>query len=398
MNEEKQKKIRIHLINFINQELLNNKKNKKSNFMINSLTLKQLEEKNMQCKDFYIKEKDQIFHNIDNGWIIGLNIYINNIYNNNPFISSLTNLIKDDEIINDIKNKKGKNINHLNNINNNMETIIQKQSNKILYIQKEGNVGSPVDTSLLKKKELGDRKLKRTLCEYNSNKNPINCSELFLNKIDNTNENKVINNLNPGNVINKNLKISNQLINETLETEISRIIKVCHDDRYSNSFEHFPSDSKKSELSKEIKIAKMYAKKLKSYCRTLKRKNPLNHDDKFKKKRSEISTINCNNSLQIYENNKEKNKIKKYKKLLTINSKKNLEKNKEDHNQLEHLIPKKKIKSQRNLKLKIKTNSFLYTLKEKKKKKKNYITSSLNTNEFQTLEQRKNKKRLIKQK
>ena len=416
MNEEKQKKIRIHLINFINQELLNNKKNKKSNFMINSLTLKQLEEKNMQCKDFYIKEKDQIFHNIDNGWIIGLNIYINNIYNNNPFISSLTNLIKDDEIINDIKNKKGKNINHLNNINNNMETIIQKQSNKILYIQKEGNVGSPVDTSLLKKKELGDRKLKRTLCEYNSNKNPINCSELFLNKIDNTNENKVIkdpisnNNLNPGNDINKNLKISNQLINETLETEISRIIKVCHDDRYSNSFEHFPSDSKKSELSKEIKIAKMYAKKLKSYCRTLKRKNPLNHDDKFKKKRSEISTINCNNSLQIYENNsknknkdnllkkdennKEKNKIKKYKKLLTINSKKNLEKNKEDHNQLEHLIPKKKIKSQRNLKLKIKTNSFLYTLKEIEKEKKNYITSSLNTNEFQTLEQRKNKKRL----
>ena len=420
MNEEKQKKIRTQLINFMNKELIRNKKLKKSNFLINSMTLEQLEKKNMQCKDFYVKEKDKIYQNIDNGWIIGLNIYVNNLSNHNPFIYCLSNAIKDNYILNNIKNKTDIHINQINNINNNKETIIQKQSNKILFIQKEGNMGSPVDTSLLIKKELGDRKLKRKNHEFNSNKIPIHFSDRLLN-IDNIEkeiekdndkkkENNIINNIDIINDIDENIKLTKQLSNETLETEISRIIKICHDDRYTNSFEHFPSDSKISELSKEIKIAKMYAKKLKSYCRTLKRKNPLNHDDKFKKKRSEISTINCNNSLQIYENNsknknkdnllkkdennKEKNKIKKYKKLLTINSKKNLEKNKEDHNQLEHLIPKKKIKSQRNLKLKIKTNSFLYTLKEIEKEKKNYITSSLNTNEFQTLEQRKNKKRL----
>ena len=423
MNEEKQKKIRTHLINFMNKELQNNKKNKKSNFMINSLTLEQLEKKNMQCKDFYIEEKDQIFHNIDNGWIIGLNIYINNTFNNNPFIYSLSHLIKDDEIINDIKNKNGININQTNNINNNKETIIQKQSNKILYIQKEGNVGSPVDTSLLIKKELGDRKLKKTLYEYNSNKYPINRSDLFLDKNDNTNENEEKNefisnnNINITNDIDNNIKISNQLSNETLETEISRIIQVCHDDKYTNSFEHFPSDSKISELSKEIKIAKIYAKKLKSYCRTLKRKNPLNNDKSvLDKQRSKISKNNYDNynSIQIYENknqnqinkenlikkverNEEKcNKIKKYKKISTINLKKNLEKNKEDNNQLiniKHIRPIKKIKSQKNIKLRIKRNSFLKILKEIENEKRNNITSSSNNNKNTTLEEKTNKKR-----
>ena len=136
MSEQRQKKIRNHLINFMNQELLRNKKNKQSRFLINSMTLEQLEKKNMQCKDFYIKEKDQIYQNIDNGWIIGLNIYINNSFNNNPYIQSLSNLIRDNYLFNDITNKRGMNINQIENINNNKETIIQKQSNKILYIQK----------------------------------------------------------------------------------------------------------------------------------------------------------------------------------------------------------------------------------------------------------------------
>ena len=191
MNEEKQKKIRTKLINFMNQELIRNKKNKKSNFLINSMTLEELEKKNMQCKDFYIEEKDQIYQNIDNGWIIGLNIYINNSSNNNPFIYSLSNAIKNNYILNDIKNKNGFRINQIKNINNNKETIIQKQSNKILYIFKEGHMGSPVDTSLLIKKEVGDRKLKRINHEFNSNKMPINFSERFLNKDNKENENEI---------------------------------------------------------------------------------------------------------------------------------------------------------------------------------------------------------------
>ena len=58
----------------------------------------------------------------------------------------------------------------MDDIYNNKETIIQKQSNKILFIQKEGKGGSPVNTSLLIKKEVGERKLKRTNHEFNSNK------------------------------------------------------------------------------------------------------------------------------------------------------------------------------------------------------------------------------------
>ena len=89
MNGEKQKKIRTQLINFMNQELMNIKKCRKTNFLINSMTLDQLEKKNMQCKDFYIEEKNEIYENIDNGWVIGLNIYINNIADSNPLIHFL---------------------------------------------------------------------------------------------------------------------------------------------------------------------------------------------------------------------------------------------------------------------------------------------------------------------
>jgi hypothetical protein len=125
----------------------------------------------MQCKDFYIEEKNEIYENIDNGWVIGLNIYINNIAVNNPLIYSLENIIKNNTFLKEIKNKNQLNINCYNT--KYIETIIQKQSNKVLYIQKEGNVGSTVDTSLLIKKELGERILKQSKKEFNSNKMPI---------------------------------------------------------------------------------------------------------------------------------------------------------------------------------------------------------------------------------
>ena len=420
MKEEKKKKIRTQLINFINQELQNTK-NKKSKFLINSMTLEQLEKKNMQCKDFRIEEKEQIYHNIDNGWIIGLNIYINNSSNYNPFIYSLSNIIKDNYIINDIKNKNDININQMDDIYNNKETIIQKQSNKILFIQKEGKGGSPVNTSLLIKKEVGERKLKRTNHEFNSNKMPINRSELSLNKKENEKEidiGKDVNFNNNINIVNdiddNNLLITKQLSKETLETEISRIIKICYDEKYTNSFEHFPSDNKISELSKEISIAKMYAKKLKIYCRTLKRKNPISNESI---KREISKDNNKNNYMKIYEvknknikNEKEniskknnvledkniKNKKLKKNQSLLINLKKNIEKEKEDVDQLENSKPPKphkKINSERNIKLKIKRDSFLKIIKAIKNDKNNNNTISSTNKQYRTLEQKGNEKR-----
>ena len=430
MNEEKQKKIRTQLINFMNKELIRNKKLKKSNFLINSMTLEQLEKKNMQCKDFYVKEKDKIYQNIDNGWIIGLNIYVNNLSNHNPFIYCLSNAIKDNYILNNIKNKTDIHINQINNINNNKETIIQKQSNKILFIQKEGNMGSPVDTSLLIKKELGVMKLKRKNHEFNSNKIPIHFSDRLLN-IDNIEkeiekdndkkkENNIINNIDIINDIDENIKLTKQLSNETLETEISRIIKICHDDRYTNSFEHFPSDSKISELSKEIKIAKMYAKKLKYYCRTLKRKFPINNEgggNKIENKSSELTINNHYNEniekINEEKNNKknskencitkdtniavkEKNKSKKVKKNSSRKIiKKNTQRVKEVNNKIDNIkqiIPKKKIKSEKNIKLKIKRDSFLKIIKDIENEKNNMATISTNINEFRTLDDKNKKK------
>ena len=400
MNGEKQKKIRTQLINFMNQELMNIKKSRKSNFLINSMTLEQLEKKNMQCKDFYIEEKNQIYENIDNGWVIGLNIYINNIADNNPLIYSLANIIKNNSFFKDIKNKNNININCLNT--NNGETIIQKQSNKLLYIQKEGNVGSPVDTSLLIKKELGERIFKRNKKECNSNKMPIVHSERFLtddnfknektkmikSKTDHKNKNNIskkkINDI-------EDLKISKQLSNVTLETEISRIIQLCHEERYINSFGHYPSDTKISDESKEIKRAKIYAKKLKLYCRTLKRKFPLNGNGKNIKIRRSIEEYKVKKDIVITEN-KIENKIEKSKKIKTISSfgilngvKKMKEKIKEE-NDYKQLIPKKKIKSERNIKLKIKGKD--------ESNKNNIVTSSSNNKQYKTLDDKINKKRI----
>ena len=421
MNEEKQKKIRIQLINFMNQELIRNRKNKKSNFLINSMTLEQLEKKNMQCKDFYIEEKNQIYHNIDNGWTMGLNIYINNSTNNNPFIYSLSNIIKDDIIIKDIKNINKININKYDN--NNKKTIIQKQSNKILYIQKEGNIGSPIETSLLIKKELGERKLKRTKNEFNSNKIPVSFSERLFNEnnIENDklkekgNENNNISNHNI-NDIEDDLGLSKQYSNESLETQVSRIIKICHDDRYSISFEHYLSDSKISKQSKEIKIAKIYAKKLKCYCRTLKRKFVFNNDKNIVNK-TKIKNNNYNdNNIIENENNINKDNIKKIINLITdknnenkiikkmssfglLNNLKKIEEKKNEENNLleninyKQIIPYKKNKSERNVKLKIKTNNSKKKNKEDVNENNNITNSSNNNNQYRTLDDKKNNKR-----
>ena len=408
MDEEKQKKIRVKLINFINQELLLNKKQKKSNFLINSMTLEQLEKKNMQCKIFFIEEKNQTYQNINNGWTIGLNIYINNISNSNPFIYSLTNIIKDNLMIKDITNINSIYMNKFNN--SNKETIIQKKSNKLLYIEKEGNFGSPVDTSLLIKKELGERILKCTNKEFNSNKLTMNYSERFFTEDTIENEKDKINKIEKETKVfydkninenEENLIFPKQLSNETLGTEISRIINICHEDRYTHSIEHYPSYSKISEQSKEIKIAKMYAKNLKLYCHTLKRKFPLNN-----------KTIKINeNNLNLNENKNEeiKNNIyysdKNYinninKKLKKISSfgllntiKNNEEESKNENNQFanyKQIIPNKKIISGINIKLKIKKYG-----EDNENEKNNDLTNSSNNNgQFKTLNDKIIKKRI----
>lgn len=396
MNGEKQKKIRTQLINFMNQELMNIKKSRKTNFLINSMTLEQLEKKNMQCKDFYIEEKNEIYENIDNGWVIGLNIYINNIADSNPLIHSLANIIKNNSFIKDIKNKNQININWFNT--NNIETIIQKQSNKLLYIQKEGNVGSPVDTSLLIKKDIGERILKRNKKECNSNKMPIVHSERFLttdnyeneklkikdNKTDHKNKNaiskKKISDID-------DLKISKQLSNVTLETEISRIIQLCHEERYINSFEHYPSDTKISNDSKEIKRAKIYAKKLKLYCRTLKRKFPLNNEKNIKIRRNNDENKIRKDIINITENKIEKSKkIKKNSSFGILNGVKKMKEKIKDENDYKQIIPKKKIKSERNIKFKIKSKD--------ESNKNNIATSSSNNKQYKTLDDKINKKRI----
>jgi len=408
MDEEKKKKIRVQLINFINQELLLNKKHKKSNFLINSMTLEQLEKKNMQCKIFFIEEKNQTYQNINNGWTIGLNIYINNISNSNPFVYSLTNIIKDNLMIKDITNINSINMNRFNN--SNKETIIQKRSNKLLYIEKEGNFGSPVDTSLLIKKELGERILKCTNKEFNSNKLTINYSERFFTEDTIENEKDKINKIEKEtkffydkniNENEENLIFPKQLSNETLGTEISRIINICHEDRYTQSFDHYPSDSQISEQSKKIKIAKMYAKKLKLYCHTLKRKFPLNNkiikinenNLNLNRNKNEDIKNNINYSDKNYINNINK-KLKKISSFGLLNAiKNNEEESKNENNQFakyKQIIPNKRIRSGINIKLKIKKYG-----EDNENEKNNDVTISSNNNgQFKTLNDKIIKKRI----
>ena len=265
MNVGRRKKIRTDLINFTNNELQKNKKLKKYELLINSMTLEELEQKNMQCKYFCVKEKDHIYQNINNRRIIGLNIYINDTSNNNPLIHSLSNFINSDTLLQEIQQKKGEKIQKINSITPDKETLLQIKSNKILYVQKEGNFGSPVDPSIFVKKEVGERKLKRPSKELNSNK--VSSSYSDANILRDTEE--------------KNGLIQ-RLSKESLEPEISRIIKLCHDER-NNSYGLFHSDSHISQISKEIHIAKMYAKKLKIYSRTLKNKLPINQENEKNK-------------------------------------------------------------------------------------------------------------------
>ena len=397
MNEKKQKRIRTILLNFINQELLKNKRSKKSNLLINSLTLEELENKNMQCKDFYIKEKDKIYQNVDNGWIMGLNIYINNVDNNNPYIQSLAKIIKDDNILKNIKNKSDVNLGKINNSEEPRKILIERKSNEITYIQKEVDVGSPIQSTLLIKKELGELKLKKNNHEINSDKMLLSHSKSFYlnDTLDNERvkekkiEKKISNFVNN---LSDELILTKQLSNETLETEISKIIRLCHDYKYTNSFDKFPSDSKISMLSKEIKIAKIYAKKLKCYCRTLKKKYSIYNEIKSKQiERGKSVIINeLMDNFKEGKHAKEKNdKNKSSKKAISKTRENKDEKKLMKNTNYMKLMSKKKIAESKNVKYE---SNRIKQLKKIENNKKNPQVNFTTNNAHMIIEDKTNKK------
>jgi hypothetical protein len=395
--EQKQKKIRKLLINYTNEQIKYSKKVQKINILINSTPLEELEKKNMKCKEFFIQEKTETYQNIDNRRSIIQNICINNnSYYSNIIIYPLSqrciynNVIK--EMIN--INLKDSTLNTTtiydeNSSDNKLPQTLRQKTKKNIINQKINSQESPLDHSSLVKKELGERKLKfhkkeNILCSTYYN------NSLFFQREKDFNEEKKDNNNNineKGNEADKDFDffISERLSSITLTTEVSRIIKVCHnDDNLSTS-----KISKKKEEREDIKKAKQYAKKLKLYCRTL--KNKFSSSNKIKNIPNKIKPLNINGiKLRNKEKDKKfpitdrngdrneylkKDKIKKYHKSKKLSiifgksyekiKKKQSEKLKEnnllsdnefvDNDYESHKIVQqnKKMKSERNIKIKI---------------------------------------------
>ena len=398
MEQIKQKKIRKLLISYTNEQIKYSKKAKKFDILINSTPLEELERKNMKCKEFFIQEKTETYQNIDNRRSIVENICINNnSFYSNVIIYPLSqrcihnNIIKD--IININLNDHTLNTTTIydeNSSDNKLPLTLRQKTKKNIINQKINNQESPLEHSSLVKKELGERKLKLHKKEINfcSSYNQ-NC--LFFQREKNFKEEKEDNNNNikeKGNESEKDFDyfISERLSSITLATEVSRIIKVCHnDDNLSTS-----KISKKKEEREDIKKAKQYAKKLKLYCRTL--KNRFSNNNKIKKIPNKIKPLNINGikfknkdkdkKFPITDRNGDRNeylkkdKIKKHHKSKKLNiilgksyekisKKKQSEKLKEnnllfdneivDNDYENHRIvkPNKKMKSERNIKIKI---------------------------------------------
>ena len=372
MEYEKQKNIRKILINYTNQQLIYNKnKNKNKDFLINSKPLEELEKKNMRSKEFYIVEKPHIFQNINNDRSIIQNTYINH----NSIRSSIVIYPLATKIINDKKVKDIENIynNHLNityiddNSKNESEVIFKKS--KIPETIKPNE--SPVARSKLIKKELGERKFKLSKNDIKYN----NFSYYSKNKIK-KNKKEEENNKKHKNEISLSKGNSRQLSIETLATEISRIIKIVHNEKNINSF-GLSQSNRKIEENSDIKKAKIYAKKLKYYCRTLKNKHPrdesiiklkpLNQmDNSFKKHKIINSNIDNNeNNEKNFDKGKKRKSIIYHKVKISYkkkNSKKIQEENKtldDNLTKIKYPPPYKKLKSEVNIQSKIKINSFI---------------------------------------
>ena len=368
MEYKKQKRIRANLISYTNQQI-KLCKNKNVKILINSLSLEQLERKNMLCDEFIIIEKPQIFGNIDNNRSIIENIYINN----SSFISNIVIYPLSSRVI---SSNMRKNINNIfdNNLSINIEdnknkNIINKKTNKISCTQVKNNFGPPY----LIKRELGERKLRMSKNEINFHM--TNC--FSKDKLDNQKDNNENNN-NDFNIC----KISKQLSTETIATEISRIIKICHNDKSINSSNLSRSNSILEE-TEDIKQAKLYAKKLQYYCLTLKYKYPNKKSIiKLKKIKNETNENNfdvvknkCNYikdkiNFEKIDDKKYYRKIKSRKFIIKDKIKNFIKKysakikDKNHDNSDENLIiirPNKKMKSDKNIKNKFQRNSFVFS-------------------------------------
>ena len=370
MEYEKQKNIRKLLINYTNQQLILNKK-KNKDFLINSKKLEELEKKNMRSKEFFIVEKPLIFQNINNNRSIIQNTYINdNSIRRSIVIYPLSSRIIIDKKMEDINKNNLNNTYREDNSKDKCEIMIKESKN----IDSKKKIESPVARSRLIKKELGERKLKIT-------KNLINYYKYLSKNKTKQNKNEEDNNKNNENEIGICRGNSRQLSIETLATEISRIIEIVHHDKNINSFGLSHSDSKIEDNS-DIKKAKIYAKKLKYYCRTLKNKYP--RDEKIIKlkplNKIDLTTDDHNNHKIFYnntdnnENNQEKkNYIKGKRKNTIVNHKTKMNERqklsekikKEDIiiddniNTVKYRPIFKKLKSERNIESKIKKNSFV---------------------------------------
>ena len=377
MEYEKSKKLRKFLINYSNQQLKINK-NKKFKILLNSISLEEFEKKNLYCKEFCIVEKPQIYQNIDNNRSIVQNIYINN----NSFISNIviyplsSRIISSKNIINMGKiYNNNLNIRYINNNPKEKNERIFKELSKKTISRKQKEIESPIRQSRLIKKHLGERKLKKTKNDINfNNYNSVNKNILF-NK-DKNKKKKEKNEIK--NKIELCKGMSKQFSIETLATEISRIIKITHNYKNINSLELSHSSSKIEENAYILK-AKKYAKKLKYYCRTLKNKYPSNENIIQLKSVNRIDTedklfnydISLDNNIKEEKTNYHKIKNKKNnikERVKRIHSNKFCAKIKENENEnrfsfkenvIKHLLPNKKIKSERNLKAKLNKNALM---------------------------------------
>ena len=377
MEYKRQKNIRSKLISYTDQQIKLHK-NKNVNILINSLSSKEIEKKNMLFTEFIIIEKPQIFQNIDNNRSIIENIYINNnSLISNIVIYPLSSRIISSNIKINMENICNFNLNNTyieDNSNNNNEYIYRKRTNKINSC-KPINIFSPIEQPCLIKKEVGERKLKMSKNEINFHVYNSLCKDKLETEKE-INENNI-------NDFGRCKNFSKQLSTDTIATDISRIIRICHYDKSLNS----PTLSRSNsffEETEEIKKAKKYAKKLKDYCLTLKKKYPNKQSNfKFKKTKNESNEINSKDIKIKFNDNKDKiifehiddkmnyrkiksrkiiikdkirNFIKKYSERL-----KDKNKDTSDDNIINFVKPNKKMKSERNIKNKIKKNSFVFS-------------------------------------
>ena len=375
MNEKKQKRIRAFLINFVNEELNRKKRNNKNDILINSTSLDVLAEKNMQCKIFLVKEDNYFYQqNVEIGWIMGINFDINNSYHQKPLIDLFANKVTQEINKIDSSDNDEEKIGIVNK-----ETIIKKNIDRVLFIHQERTLGSSLGTSLFQKKEISERKFNKENNDYYSGR----VSNFHLNLCDKEKEDIKLKDNNSN--VDENVLLIKRYSNITLETELSRIIKCCHEEDYSSSQEHCISESRRSELNKELKIARMYAKRLNLYCKNLKKKisrkylNCKNINKNKKIKNYPIKNEDANENEDMKGNRVKSHQIKKIK-IRKLISKRHVE----NENISKFQIIEKKTKTN-----KIISDNFRNNILESSSHIKGNITSREET-------ANKNKKRVLK--